>query len=148
MTGGAGHGHPRGMSSADPAVTRMRPPGPVGAHRRRGDTDRVRTTQRWAGYVLALATIVLVAYLAVLVVASWLVVAAFTAVTSGGPMTVDLPAVVAAGAPVLLVGWCSGLACAAALAGGDALGARTAGIVAGLVGSTAGAAVMALTGLL
>lgn len=148
MTGRGCRGHPRSMSSADPAFTHLRPTSPVGAHRRRGDVDRVRTTQRWAVSVLVLATVALLAWVAVLVAASWLAVAALTAVTSGGPVTIDLRSVAASVAPVLLVGWCTGLACAAALAGGEALGARTAGLVAGLAGSVAGAAVMALTDLL
>ena len=52
-------------------------------------------------------------------------------------------------APVLLVGWCTGLAASAALsARGEALGVRAAGITAGALGAVAGAAVLALTGLL
>ena len=147
MTGRVWRGHPRGMSSADPLLSHVRPIRPVGTLRRRG-ADRVRTTQRWAVSVLALATVVLLAWAVALVAASWLAVTAVAAVTSAGPVSFDLRSVAAGVAPVLLVGWCTGLACAAVLAGGEALGARAAGIVAGAVGSTAGVAVMALTGLL
>ncbi|HET6968463.1 MAG TPA: hypothetical protein VFI44_09310 [Ornithinibacter sp.] len=136
------------MSSAHPALAHLRPTGPAGAHRAGGDVDRLRTTQRWAVSVLAVATAALLAWLAVLVAASWLAVAALTAVTSGGPVTVDLLAVVGDAAPVLLVGWCTGLATTATLARGEALGARTAGLVSGAVGSVAGGAVLALNGLL
>ena len=135
------------MSSADPVLSHLRSTRSVGAHRRR-DADRVRTTQRWAVSVLALATVALLVWAAVLVAASWLAVTAVAAVTSAGPVSFDLRSVTAGVAPVLLVGWCTGLACAAVLAGGEALGARAAGVVAGAVGSTAGVAVMALTGLL
>ena len=63
-------------------------------------------------------------------------------------VSIDVLSVAADVAPALLVGWCTGLATSAALARGEALGARAAGIAAGALGTTAGAAVLALTGLL
>ena len=112
-----------------------------------GDHARVRTTQRWAVGVLALSTLVLLAYVASLLAAAWLAVSVVAAVTGRPAPPVDLPAVVAAVAPGMLVGWCTGLATSAALARGEALGARASGVASGVVGTLAGAAVLALGGL-
>lgn len=109
-------------------------------------TDRVETTQRWAIGVLAVATVLLGVYLALLVTATWLFASVWGGLTRD-PVSVDLLSVVADVAPGLLVGWCTGLATSAVLGRGDALGARAAGIAAGALGATLGAAVLALTGL-
>ena len=114
-------------------------------HARPGATT---TTQRWAIGVLAVSTVLLLAYLALLVAGAWLFASGWNVVTAGQPATVDVLAILADVAPSLLVGWCTGLAASAVLAGGEALGARTAGLAAGAVGTTAGAAVLALTGIL
>ena len=114
-------------------------------HARLGTTT---TTQRWAIGVLAVSTVLLLAYLALLVAGAWLLVSGWNVITAGQPATVDVLAILADVAPSLLVGWCTGLAASAVLAGGEALGARTAGLAAGAVGTTAGAAVLALTGIL
>lgn len=111
-------------------------------------TARVVTTQRWAVGVLAVSTLALIAYAALLVVASWLFAFGWNTVTAGESVSVDVLAIGADLAPALLVGWCTGLAASAVLARGEALGARGAGIAAGALGTTAGAALLALTGLL
>ena len=79
-------------------------------HARPGATT---TTQRWAVGVLAVSTVLLLAYLALLVAGGWILASGWNVIT-----------------------------------GGEALGARTAGLAAGAVGTTAGAAVLALTGIL
>jgi len=114
-------------------------------HARPGATT---TTQRWAVGVLAVSTVLLLAYLALLVAGGWILASGWNVITGGQPATVDVLAILADVAPSLLVGWCTGLAASAVLAGGEALGARTAGLAAGAVGTTAGAAVLALTGIL
>ena len=117
-------------------------------HARPGATT---TTQRWAVGVLAVSTVLLLAYLALLVAGGWILASGWNVITGGQPATVDVLAILAIladVAPSLLVGWCTGLAASAVLAGGEALGARTAGLAAGAVGTTAGAAVLALTGIL
>jgi hypothetical protein len=110
--------------------------------------DAATTTQRWAIGVLAVSTVLLLADLALLVVGAWLLASGWNVVTTGQPATVDVLAILADVAPSLLVGWCTGLAASAVLTGGEALGTRTAGLAAGAVGTTAGAAVLALTGIL
>ena len=79
--------------------------------------------------------------------ATWLFASVWGGLTHD-PVSFDLLAVAPDVAPVLLVGWCTGLAASAALARGETLGARTAGITAGALGTVAGAAVLALTGVL
>lgn len=110
------------------------------------DADRVVTTQRWTIGVLALATLLLTAYLILLVSTTWLLAAAWSGLTREA-LSPDLLSVAADVAPVLLAGWCTGLATSAALARGEALGARAAGLVAGAVGTTVGAALLMFTGL-
>lgn len=117
-------------------------------HARRIGVDPAATTQRWAVGVLVVSTLALLAYLALLVVANWLFAVGWNAVTAGESVSVDVLAIGADLAPALLVGWCTGLAGAAVLARGESLGARTAGIAAGALGTAAGAALLALTGLL
>jgi hypothetical protein len=107
-----------------------------------------RTAQRWAVGVLTVSTLLLVAYLALLVLATWLFASAWNVVFSQPAGSLDVLGIVAGAAPALLVGWCTGLATSAAIARGEALGARVAGLVAGFVGTTAGAAVLALTDVL
>lgn len=157
MTSRGPRRHPRGMSSADHAVpglgrshrtADLGPSPTVGAHRRAAHPDRVRTTRRWTVGVLAAATSALAAYLVLVVAAVWVVVSTVDAVAARDTPPLDLVAVLADVAPGLLVGWCTGLAASAALAGGEALGARVAGVAAGAVGMTAGAAVLAVTGIL
>ena len=110
-------------------------------------TARVVTTRRWAIGVLAISTLLLVAYLVLVVALTWFFASTWNGL-AGGSLSIDLFSVAADVAPALLVGWCTGLATSAALTGGESLGPRTAGIVAGVLGSTAGAALLALTGLL
>ncbi len=109
-------------------------------------TARVVTTQRWTVGVLALSTVLLGAYLALLVTATWFFASVWGGLTRT-TVSFDLLPLVADVAPVLLVGWCTGLAASAALTRGEALGARAAGITAGALGTAAGAAVLALAGL-
>ena len=148
MTGRVGRGHPRGMSSADHTLVSVRSSRSVGAHRRTGDAHRVRTTQRWTVASLVLATVVLLAYVALLVTTAWLFVSAWDAVAGRETAPIDVLGVATDLAPVLLVGWCTGFATSAVLARGEALGPRTAGLVAGSTGAAAGTVVLALTDLL
>ena len=117
-------------------------------HARRMGVDPAATTQRWAVGVLVVSTLALLAYLALLVAASWLFAVGWNALTAGEPVSVDVLAIGSDLAPALLVGWCTGLAASAVLARGEALGARTAGMVAGTLGTAAGAALLAVSGLL
>ena len=141
------------MSSADLPGVDLRPSAPfgaagssrlAGAHRRRTAAQRVRTVQRWAAAVLTLATAAVLGYVALVVAAVWLAGSAIEAVSGRGDATVDLLAVGRHVAPVLLVGWCTGMAASAGLAPGEALGPRAAGLLAGSIGALAGAAVLAL----
>ncbi len=110
-------------------------------------TDRVVTTRRWTIAVLALATLLLAGYLVLLVSTTWLLAATWSGLTRDA-VSVDLVPIARDVLPVLLVGWCTGLAASAALGRDGSLGARTAGILAGVVGAVAAAVVLALTGLL
>ncbi|HYN67224.1 MAG TPA: hypothetical protein VES93_10075 [Ornithinibacter sp.] len=109
--------------------------------------DRVVTTQRWTIGVLALATLLLTGYLLLLVSTTWLLAATWSGLTRDA-VSLDLVSIARDVLPVLLVGWCTGLAASAALGRGEALGARTAGILAGVVGAVAAAVVLSLTDLL
>ncbi|MFW5471196.1 hypothetical protein ACOCJ4_14250 [Knoellia sp. CPCC 206435] len=113
---------------------------PVGA--------RVRTARWWAVGVLTAATVALAAYLALVLLATWLMVSAVDAVTDLGTRPLDVTSLLLDVAPGLLLGWCVGLILAGVLARGQALGARAAGCVAGTLGSFAGGAVLAATGIL
>ncbi len=128
----------------DTALQTARPAHPA-RHSRR---DGAATTQRWAVGVLAVSTVLLLGYAALLVVAGWLVASGWNVVTTGRSVSVDVLAIGSDLAPALLVGWCTGLAASAVLARGEALGDRTAGVTAGTIGTAAGAALLALTGLL
>lgn len=107
-----------------------------------------RTARRWAVGVLAVATVGLAAYLALLSVGVWMVAFALGAVTGRPTAGVDVLAVVADALPALLAGWCIGLATVAALGRARSLGPRTSGLAAGALGTAAGAAVLGLAGLL
>lgn len=111
-------------------------------------TDRVVTTRRWTIAVLVLATTLLVAHTATGVAMVQVLGSAPGAAAGPEWFSVDGPAVARGVAPALLVGWCTGLATRAALTPAETLGARTAGVTAGVVGSAAGAMVLGLTGLL
>jgi len=110
-------------------------------------TDRDGTTQRWTVGTLTVATALLGAHLVLLVTATGLLAALWSGFLRN-PVSLDLASVAAAVAPVLLVGWCTGLAASAVLGRMETLGARTAGILAGGVGGAVGTAVLTLTGLL
>ncbi|WP_404385438.1 hypothetical protein LL946_05135 [Knoellia locipacati] len=116
-------------------------PQPTGA-------DRVRTARRWAVGVLAVATLLLVAYLALVLVAVWLVGAAIDVLSSQDVGSLDVAGLFVTAVPGLLVGWCVGLGATWVLARGEALGARAAGLTSGAVGVLGGAAVLAATGVL
>lgn len=149
MTNPARCGQPRGMSYADRPVLGPRTSRPRGAHRAAArDVDRLPTVQRWAAAVLVLATVGLAVYVALAATAVWLVGSVIDVVTGGGSASLDALAVARHVAPVLLVGWCTGMATAVGLAPGRALGARAAGLLAGSVGTAAGLVVLLLTGLL
>ena len=108
----------------------------------------MRTARRWAVGVLALATVALGAYLSLAVVAAWLVVSAVQAVADLETAPFDPTSLLVDVAPGLLTGWCVGLVLAGVLGRGPALGARWAGCAAGALGSLAGGAVLAATGVL
>ena len=109
---------------------------------------RVRRAQGWTVGVLAVATTALLGYVVALAAVASLVGTALDAVRHRGSPSVDLSLVAADVLPGLLVGWCIGLATTTVLARGEALSPRVAGLVSGVVGATAGAAVLALTGIL
>ncbi len=114
---------------------------------RSAEATRVATTQRWAIGVLAPSTVALLAYTAVLVAMSGTSAPLGNAPADPAPNFGDVLVVARLAAPALLVGWCTGLATSAVLAGGATLGPRTAGLVAGAVGTTAGAALLTFAGL-
>lgn len=107
-----------------------------------------RTARRWAVGTLLVATLALAAYLALVMLAAALVVALFGSVLDPGSGRLDAGGLALDAAPGLLVGWCLGLAAAAALTGRTSLGPRTTGLLAGLVGTAAGAGVLSLAGVL
>ena len=146
--------HPRGMSTADhhdlvfPLDTGLRAGRRSGAHRQGDLLLRVRTTRRWTVGVLALASVALLAYATLLIIAVSLLVSLWNGWAGPEAVSIDAFALARSLAPVLLVGWCTGLASSAALAGREVLGPRIAGVAAGAVGAGAGALVMAATDLL
>ncbi|KGN41505.1 hypothetical protein [Knoellia aerolata] len=107
-----------------------------------------RSTRRWAVGVLSVATVLLTAWLTLVIVAAWLVGSAIEVVRDRDVGALDLTALLVEVAPGLLVGWGVGLAAAALLGRGEALGPRGAGVAAGSLGVLAGAAVLAATGAL
>ena len=108
----------------------------------------MRRAQGWAVGVLAVATTALLGYVVALAAVASLVGIALDAVRHRGSPSVDLSLVAADVLPALLVGWCIGLATTTVLARGETLSPRAAGLVSGVVGATAGAAVLALNGIL
>lgn len=111
---------------------------------RHAATDAVATTRRWAVGVLAVATTLLLGGVALLLALGWFLMEAWTG--EAHDRAADVLAVTRDLAPVLLVGWCTGLAAGAVLGRGEAMGPRLAGIAAGALGTASGAAVLALTG--
>ncbi|WP_377645219.1 hypothetical protein [Oryzobacter terrae] len=108
---------------------------------------RLHTAQRWAAGVLALATLVLVGYLA-LVAAAVGLAAWVLGVVRPGTGSFDLSALVVDALPALLVGWCTALATTTVLARGVSMGARVAGVTSAAVGIVLGALVLRMSGLL
>ena len=108
----------------------------------------MRRAQGWAVGVLAVATTALLGYVVALAAVASLVGIALDAVRHRGSPSVDLSLVAADVLPGLLVGWCIGLATTTVLARGESMSPRAAGLVSGVVGATAGAAVLALNGIL
>ena len=107
-----------------------------------------RTASAWATVVLAVATVALLVYVALVVAASWLVVSAVSAVVPVGPAELDPVRIAADVAPGLLVGWCTGRATAAALEHDESVPSAVAGLAAGALGVTTGAVALAFTGIL
>jgi hypothetical protein len=109
--------------------------------------DRVVRVRRWTVGVLAASTAVLLAYVAFLALAMWMIASALSGPFGWGAVSVDWVDVARDVGPVLLVGWCTGMAASAVVVRWEALGARSAGLVAGSVGTAAGAVVVAVTDL-
>ena len=139
--------HARGMSTAH-AGPRLTTSVPAGPRHLATEASRVRRAQAWAVGVLSVATLALLAYVVALVAVASVVGAALDAVRHRHSLEVDLSLVAADVLPGLLVGWCIGLATTAVLARGEALGPPAAGLASGMVGASAGAAVLTLTGIL
>ncbi|PKW26765.1 hypothetical protein [Phycicoccus duodecadis] len=117
---------------------------------RHADPDELahRTARRWAVGVLLAGTLALAAYLSLVMLAVALVVALFGSVLDLGSGRLDAGGLALDAAPGLLVAWCLGLAAVAALAGRTALGPRAVGLAGGLLGTAAGAGMLALAGVL
>ncbi|GAA4113323.1 hypothetical protein GCM10022415_08590 [Knoellia locipacati] len=107
-----------------------------------------RVARRWSVGVLALATVVLAAYLALVVVAAWLVGSTIEAIAARDVGSVDVGGLAVSTIPGLVGGWGVGLGAAALLARGEAVAARAVGVTAGLLGVVVGAVVLAVTGVL
>ena len=107
----------------------------------------LRTAQRWAAGVLALATLVLLGYLALVAAAAGLAAWALGVVRPGAG-SLDLSGLVVDSLPALLVGWCTALAATTVLARGESTGARLAGVTSAAVGIVLGALVLNVSGLL
>lgn len=110
--------------------------------------DAVRSTRRWAVGVLVLGTLALAAYLAMVLAVGWVLLSAVDTVTGRETTDIDLARVLTDVTPGVGLGWCVGLGAAALLGRGSALGARVAGLAAGTLGAAAGAAVLAVTGII
>lgn len=108
-----------------------------------------RSGTPWAVAVLLFGTFLLVGYLAVLWVASALVVSFGAAVglfdESPSP---DVASLVLDVVPWVLAGWVAGLLANRVLSAGSALGPRLAGATSGLLGCTLGALVLHAQGVL
>jgi len=131
--------------AAQPAVTRASLRAPRAGSPVLGTSGSVT---RWATGVLAAATTALLLYLAALVLMGWFTVAVLAVLRPSTSPSLDVAGLVADTAPALLVGWCVGRAAAAVLEPGESMPPAAAGVVAGLLGTGAGAVVLALTGLL
>ncbi|NHA66545.1 hypothetical protein [Phycicoccus flavus] len=125
-----------------PAIT-TEPAHPGPRHAAAADVDVVRA-RRWTVGVLTLATLAAVVHSTLVLLGVWLATGAYTLVTGRDLGSLDVLGAVDDLAPALLVGWCCGLACVAALGRGAALGPRLAGVTAGLVGALCGAGILAL----
>ncbi|MBR7741742.1 hypothetical protein KC207_00335 [Phycicoccus sp. BSK3Z-2] len=112
------------------------------------DTDRLRhvVARRWAVAVLSLGTAGLAAWAATTMLGAWIVLAGVRTVTGSTLAEVDPTGLVPSFLPVLLAGWCVGLAATAAISRGRALPAEVAGAGAGGVGVLAGLLVLVVTG--
>ena len=129
--------HPVGPSTPVPPT----PEAPTALGTRRPCTP-------WAVAVLLVGTFALAGYL-VLVVAAATLAASFAAAIGllDRVPPFDVPRLLAAVAPGVLVGWGVGLVTARALSGGPALGHRLAGVASGLLGCVVGAVVLRATGV-
>ena len=114
---------------------------PVGA-----DHLRQVVARRWAVAVLSLGTAGLAAWAATTMLGAWIVLAGVRTVTGSTLAEVDPTGLVSSFLPVLLAGWCVGLAAAAALSRGRAVPAEVVGASAGGVGVLAGMLVLVVTG--
>lgn len=107
-----------------------------------------RVARRWAVGVLAAGTVVLMAWLVLVLAAVWLVGSAIEQVASRDLGSPDVGGLIVTALPGLAVGWGVGLGAATLLGRGEAMGARAAGVTAGLLGVVVGAALLAATGAL
>ncbi len=105
----------------------------------------LHTSQRWASGVLALATLVLLGYLALVAAAAGLAAWALGVRPDAGSL--DLSGLVVDSLPALLVGWCTALAATTVLARGESMGARLAGVTSAAVGIVLSALVLKVSGL-
>lgn len=137
------------MPAPTPVPTPAPTPATVPAPRHAvSDRSAHRTARAWAVGVLLAATLALAAYMTLVMLAVALVVSLFGGLLDLGPTRLDPAGLAADAAPGLLVGWCVGLAAVAALVGRTSLGPRSTGLLAGLLGTAAGAGVLALAGVL
>lgn len=111
-------------------------------------SDPMRVARRWAVGVLTAGTVVLLAWLVLVLVAVWLVGSAIEQVASRDLGSPDVAVLVVTALPGLAGGWGVGLGAAALLGRGEVMGARAAGVTAGLLGVVVGAALLAATGVL
>ncbi|MFW5473617.1 hypothetical protein ACOCJ5_09915 [Knoellia sp. CPCC 206450] len=108
--------------------------------------DPTRVARRWAVCVLTAATVALAAWLTLGLVAVWLVGSTIEAVSARDIGTLDVAGLLVTTLPGLVGGWAVGLGAAVLLGRGEAMGARAAGVAAGLLGVVVGAALLAATG--
>ena len=111
-------------------------------------SDPVRVARHWAVGVLAAGTVALMAHLVLVLVAVWLVGSAIEQVASRDLGSPDVGGLVVTALPGLAAGWGVGLGAATLLGRGDSMGARAAGVTAGVLGVLVGGALLAATGVL
>ena len=111
-------------------------------------SDPVRVARRWSVGVLVAATVLLMAYLVLVLVTVWLVGSAIEQVASRDLGSPDVGALVVSALPGLVGGWGVGLGAATLLGRGEAMNARAAGLTSGLLGVVVGAVLLAATGVL